>query len=621
MAATRAERSVRFVASILAGCLVIVAGAVAAFALGSVTGHARFERIKGVPSAGYNEGHGIYESGLFLTPRDLPYVGPSRCLGAPPGQLPTSDGFYSIDYPAGTYSILVDRPDVFIRPKVVGDVVIQEGQTTIVNPELAIDYSTYTTDDWTDPWDSVWYQTFTATGQSITGASVRLAGTNATAGVIQILEQPENGDPDVRNWTLVAERAANTFKSGTGGNDNWTRWRFWYPGAPAGETVPTVPGRVCAMKVTGTEGVEHTFAPFKRNKDSSSYANGRAYNSAGVAQDFDLSFVVLSDNDGQRMTMNVRAMNPGSPGALVPGNFGTRWGQTFVAHGYALAAVDVFAAGDPSWNLDFTWRVREDGPTGAEIAPAKTTKAASYVSNTGLHGVSYCSDEVPLTPGRTCFVEFNNASGFNPYLMDRDSLAEGIARTDNTARPSVDLSMTIVEYTYVGVPRICVSPATLTPAARQGQNPDNGSFAVRNCGTGALYYTITTASYLQVVPNAGVLSAGETQTHTVQYDRVSFAPGSYMTSILVRDPSATNSPQSIPVNLAVTPFAADFDADGDVDLTDFIAFQACLNGPNRPRAANCATDADLDGDNDADLADFSEFQACFNGPNRPPRCP
>jgi hypothetical protein len=64
----------------------------------------------------------------------------------------------------------------------------------------------------------------------------------------------------------------------------------------------------------------------------------------------------------------------------------------------------------------------------------------------------------------------------------------------------------------------------------------------------------------------------------------------------------------------------DFDADGNVDLTDFEEFQGCFNGPNRPAAgANCGKQ-DLDGDADVDLADFLLFQACFNGPNRPAAC-
>ncbi|MGB9626553.1 MAG: immunoglobulin domain-containing protein, partial [Phycisphaerae bacterium] len=72
--------------------------------------------------------------------------------------------------------------------------------------------------------------------------------------------------------------------------------------------------------------------------------------------------------------------------------------------------------------------------------------------------------------------------------------------------------------------------------------------------------------------------------------------------------------------LTVLAATADFDGDGDVDLSDFAVFQACFNGPNQsPREPGCLP-ADFDGDADVDLADFAVFQSCFGGPNRPPRC-
>jgi hypothetical protein len=69
----------------------------------------------------------------------------------------------------------------------------------------------------------------------------------------------------------------------------------------------------------------------------------------------------------------------------------------------------------------------------------------------------------------------------------------------------------------------------------------------------------------------------------------------------------------------------DADGDGDVDLADFLIFQACFNGPNQPYAEGADAPKcgclDADHDNDVDLADFLVFQGCFNGPNRPPACP
>jgi hypothetical protein len=75
---------------------------------------------------------------------------------------------------------------------------------------------------------------------------------------------------------------------------------------------------------------------------------------------------------------------------------------------------------------------------------------------------------------------------------------------------------------------------------------------------------------------------------------------------------------SLGPNCEASPRPGDFDHDCDVDLADFLVFQGCFNGPNRPYAATGCGDADFDSDGDVDLADFLRFQACFNGPNRPP---
>jgi hypothetical protein len=65
-------------------------------------------------------------------------------------------------------------------------------------------------------------------------------------------------------------------------------------------------------------------------------------------------------------------------------------------------------------------------------------------------------------------------------------------------------------------------------------------------------------------------------------------------------------------------YPQDFDADGDVDLSDFRQFQICFNGSNTPPARTGCSSTDLDDDGDVDLADFDNFRACFGGPNRPP---
>ena len=132
-------------------------------ASGSITGQGRFEKIAGVPSMGYKY---LYEWDLFLSPSDNSMVGPFRRLGVPIG-----DGSYLIDgLDAGIYSVYVNQPDFFASSKAVPNVQIIDGQQTVLNVDLDVDYSTYFKDtgggQWTD-WQDEWYQTFLATGTSV----------------------------------------------------------------------------------------------------------------------------------------------------------------------------------------------------------------------------------------------------------------------------------------------------------------------------------------------------------------------------------------------------------------------------------------------------------------------
>jgi len=68
----------------------------------------------------------------------------------------------------------------------------------------------------------------------------------------------------------------------------------------------------------------------------------------------------------------------------------------------------------------------------------------------------------------------------------------------------------------------------------------------------------------------------------------------------------------------VVAWPGDFDADGDVDVSDFATFQVCFNGSAKPPALPSCDTADIDSDGDVDVDDYGRFQLCFNGSSHPP---
>jgi hypothetical protein len=602
---------------------------------GGVYGHAaRIPRIKGKDWMGYHE---VYESNLFLSPPNNGTVGPSRRLGTwmfdgvqcTDGVI-TGDGQYCVDgMPGGSYSILVNQPEFFVRPSVLPYIVIPNSGRIVVDVDIPIDYSTYFADDWPGA-DKTWYQTFTATGINVTGVSFFLANAAAPQADVAILE--DNGDPDVRNWTLVPSpngtnpliRGANPQRELQIGalTDNWVRWR-------SGE-LPTVPGRMYAVRITGrkTNGVEEFFVPFRRMKDGSSYEGGRAYNSQGIAQNFDLNYIVFSDNDGTIVTVSKRTNGVGD---LIDGRFDFGWGQTFIAQGQSLAAADCWAAGaNHHWDLEFMWRVREGGPDGDQIGPTKRTLGAFFSHGVGLHGVSYNPEEVPLVEGQTYFIEFivsnppADSNGFNPMFTD-DAYDGGNAYRYNGSSWSTyafdDIAMTIVEYKPTGA-IIELSETAIERTVPLGHDLSNDAFTVRNGGGGCIDYTVWEGEdWLDRDPTTGV-SCGEEDTITLMYDVASLPKDRYSTMVIVSDPKALNSPVVLDLIVNVVTVGPDFDGDWDVDQVDFGHLQECFSGTGVTQEDENCFDARLDDDDDVDQDDFAIYQRCFSGADIPadPAC-
>ncbi len=155
---------------------------------------------------------------------------------------------------------------------------------------------------------------------------------------------------------------------------------------------------------------------------------------------------------------------------------------------------------------------------------------------------------------------------------------------------------------------------TQHPTAREVCNGGTAVFAVTASGQGTLVYWWQKNG--ESLSDAGSYSGTRTATLTISPATAAEA-GLYR--CLVANAGGTVYSNAAALTLKPT-VGADFDADCDVDLMDFAAFQSCFNGPNNPAAPECPADADLDNDADVDLMDFAAFQNCFNGPNRPAAC-
>jgi hypothetical protein len=117
------------------------------------------------------------------------------------------------------------------------------------------------------------------------------------------------------------------------------------------------------------------------------------------------------------------------------------------------------------------------------------------------------------------------------------------------------------------------------------------------------------ASWLSCDPTGGS-STGEHDTIQVIYDTNALACGRYYATIVVSAPDADNSPQSIPVSMAVcSNCPSDLDCDNDVDLADLNALLAAYGSwMGEPAYDACA---DFDGNGCVGLPDLLTLLAVY----------
>jgi len=120
--------------------------------------------------------------------------------------------------------------------------------------------------------------------------------------------------------------------------------------------------------------------------------------------------------------------------------------------------------------------------------------------------------------------------------------------TTSTAQ-QIQVTLTVVAPS----PSIGRSPTSLSfTAAQGGPNPTPQTFQITNPGLGTLSWSVTDdATWLSLSPSSGTTTT-ETETITVNVTTANLTQNTYRATVTVTDPKAVNSPQQIPVTLALT---------------------------------------------------------------------
>ncbi len=99
---------------------------------------------------------------------------------------------------------------------------------------------------------------------------------------------------------------------------------------------------------------------------------------------------------------------------------------------------------------------------------------------------------------------------------------------------------------------IACSPASLSDSATVGSSLSQ-AFTITNVGLGTLSFTIASnAAWLSATPSAGALAAGAGQTIAVQYTTAGLQAGTSNATLTVSDADASNSPQTVAVQLTLS---------------------------------------------------------------------
>jgi len=336
------------------------------------------------------------------------------------------------------------------------------------------DYTEWTAEPWV--WGSDFYQTFVATGPSVTRVATKLAG--------------KNGD----HYSMTLNYAI--YKTTAGPPSTWTRispirTRF-LPGTMdpiihildvnfLSSEAPTTPGEEYAIRYWLGAGSQSTaFAIVARPEDGSGFAAGQAWSGDSSLPGWDLYGYVTG---GAPETITTFCpLNHEEPMDNVLLGWQNKQGQTFVASGLGLAAVELmYTVGcAPNPSLPVTVTVY-NGFGGAKIGTSKMSYTVTDECQ-GRVAAFWEAGEVPLEAGRTYYVEFDATAGGGINVWGMKGDMPGVnAYVGGVSKAPTDLPMMIAEYSGGDIPTpLPTSTPDLRPTPTMTPTPDIGENILPN---------------------------------------------------------------------------------------------------------------------------------------------
>lgn len=287
---------------------------------------------------------------------------------------------------------------------------------------------------WTHGTD--FYQTFIATSNHITRVGTKLAGKDGDHQELTLnyaLYEPNDGPPS--KWKRISPVRSRLLGKGVDPiiHIHYVTYRS--------NEVNLIPGKKYAIRLwrdPSSPSPGFSIVVFKDNGNG--YKGGCLYNGDKELPNLDAYAYV---SGGQPGTV-VNHAPVGDMDLKEYSGSAQRFGQTFKATGAGLAGVDIiYADGNASPRpLPVKFQLY-DSPGGKAIGPSKICYGLPLTYQARASAI-WKRGEVPLTPGKTYYIEWTFPTSVNSWVLNEN--LSGEAYRDGKTLSGKDLAMSIAEY-------------------------------------------------------------------------------------------------------------------------------------------------------------------------------